>query len=116
MTKKPKSSSTELNPDSVLEMLTKQFHNYDDTKKAEVLRKLTEIVNPGSTFIIEPQNKPVKKRGHKKLDVSTRRNPCAFEVVESQHDSYSPRPCHSMPSKDSVKSKKAKVMKVCSKD
>ena len=52
--KTPKSTSTELNPDSVLELLTKQFHNFDETKKAQVLKKLIEIVNPGSTFIIEP--------------------------------------------------------------
>ena len=113
ITKTPKSTSTELNPDSVLEILTNQFHNFDDTKKAQVLKKLTEIVNPGSTFIIEPQSKPAKKRGHQKVDVSTRRNPCAFEMVESQHDSYSPRPCESIPSKDSAKTKKSKVLKVC---
>ena len=113
MTKTPKSTSTELNPDSVLEILTNQFHNFDDTKKAQVLKKLTEIVNPGSTFIIEPQSKPAKKRGHQKVNVSTRRNPCAFEMVESQHDSYSPRPCESIPSKDSAKTKKSKVLKVC---
>jgi hypothetical protein len=106
MTKKPMSSSTELNPDGVLEMLTTQFAKYDDTKKAEVLRKLTEIVNPSSTFIFEPEIKPAKKKGHKKLDISTRRNACAFELVESQHDSHSPSP----------KAKKAKVMKVCMKD
>ena len=116
MTMTPKSTSTELNPDSVLDMLTKQFQNYDDTKKAQVLKKLTEIVNPGSTFIIEPLMKPTKKRDHKKVDVSTRRNPCAFEMVESQHDSHSPRPCDSIPSKDSGKTKKPRVMQSVTKN
>ena len=71
-----------------------------------MLRKLTELVNPGSTFIYEPHIKPAKAKGHKKIDTSTRRDACAFELVESQHDSHSPSP----------KAKKAKVMKVCMKD
>jgi hypothetical protein len=83
MTKKPMSSSMDVSPDAVLEMLTKQFVKYDDTKKADVLRKLTELVNPGSTFISEPHIKPAKAKGHKKIDTSTRRDACAFELVES---------------------------------
>jgi hypothetical protein len=106
MTKKPMSSSTEVSPDGVLDMLTKQIAKYDNTKKADVIRKLTELINPGSTFIAEPHIKPAKAKGHKKIDTSTRRDACAFELLESQHDSHSPSPT----------AKKAKVMKVRLKD
>ena len=79
--KAPKKSPTVLNPEAVLEMLTKQFKDYDDTMKAQVMKKLTEIVSPRSTFIVEPKIKPPKKQGHLKLDTSTHYNPCAFELI-----------------------------------
>ena len=110
--KAPKKNPTVLNPESVLEMLTKQFKDYNDTMKAQVMKKLTEIVSPGSTFIVEPEIKPPKKRGHLKLDTSTRRNPCAFELIQSQHDSHSPRLSQSGASKDSIKTKHVKRTKM----
>ncbi|XP_028122706.1 uncharacterized protein LOC114319843 [Camellia sinensis] len=60
--------------------------------RLELLKKLKEIVYPGSTFLVEPEVKPkTRPRDHKKINVSTRRDPCAFELVQSGHDSFSPR-------------------------
>ncbi|CAL5372675.1 unnamed protein product [Camellia sinensis] len=65
----------------------------DNTRQLEILKKLGEIANPESTFLIEPDVKP-NPRGcpaHKKIDVSIRRDPYAFEIVQSGHDSHSPK-------------------------
>ncbi|XP_057493207.1 uncharacterized protein LOC130778715 [Actinidia eriantha] len=56
------------------------------------LRKLREIVGPYYTFLIETYVKPnPKPRGHRKIDISTRRDPCAFELIQPGRDSYSPK-------------------------
>ncbi|XP_028067938.1 uncharacterized protein LOC114270615 [Camellia sinensis] len=69
----------------------------------EILHKLGEIADPQSSFLIEPDVK-LNPRGkaHKKIDVSTRRDPCAFELVQSGHDSHSPMGTQ-IPTQDSVK-------------
>ncbi|XP_028077382.1 uncharacterized protein LOC114279357 [Camellia sinensis] len=42
----------------------------------EILKKLKEIVCPGSTFLVESEVKPkTRPRDHKKINVSTRRDP-----------------------------------------
>ncbi|XP_028099052.1 protein FAR1-RELATED SEQUENCE 5-like [Camellia sinensis] len=53
------------------------------------IHELREIENPASTFLIEPDVKPNPRRGHKKIDISCRRDPCAFELVDDEHDSQS---------------------------
>ena len=69
----------------------------------ETLHKLGEIANPQSTFLIVPDVKPNPRgMGHKKIDVSTRRDPCAFELVQSGLDSHSPMGTQ-IPTQDSVK-------------
>ena len=58
--------------------------------RLEILKKLREIVSPDSTFLTEPKLKPnPRPRGHWKVNVSTQRNPCAFELAESRHGSAS---------------------------
>ncbi|XP_028094071.1 uncharacterized protein LOC114294145 [Camellia sinensis] len=60
--------------------------------RLELLKKLKEIVYPGNTFLVEPEVKPkTRPRDHRKINVSTRRDPCVFELVQSGHDSFSPR-------------------------
>ncbi|XP_028099400.1 uncharacterized protein LOC114298950 [Camellia sinensis] len=60
--------------------------------RLELLKKLKEIVYPGSTFLVEPEVKPkTHPWDHKKINVSTCRDPCAFELVQSGHDSFSHR-------------------------
>ncbi|CAL5327280.1 unnamed protein product [Camellia sinensis] len=83
----------ELTCEPELEMIVKYFNDCDTTKQLEILKKLGEIANPESTFLIEPDVKP-NPRGcpaHKKIDVSIRRDPYAFEIVQSGHDSHSPK-------------------------
>ncbi|XP_028070434.1 uncharacterized protein LOC114272918 [Camellia sinensis] len=61
------------------------------TLELEILHKLGEFADPQSSFLIELDVKPNPRgKGHKKIDVSTRRDPCAFELVQSRHDSHSP--------------------------
>ncbi|XP_028087671.1 uncharacterized protein LOC114288362 [Camellia sinensis] len=60
--------------------------------RLELLKKLKEIVYPGSTFLVEPRVKPkTRPWDHKKINVFTHRDPCAFELVQSGHDSFSPK-------------------------
>ncbi|CAL5374942.1 unnamed protein product [Camellia sinensis] len=83
----------ELTCEPELEMIVKFFNDCDTTKQLEILKKLGEIANPDSTFLIEPNVKP-NPRGcpaHKKIDVSIRRDPYAFEIVQSGHDGHSPK-------------------------
>ncbi|XP_028053365.1 PKS-NRPS hybrid synthetase CHGG_01239-like [Camellia sinensis] len=77
----------------------------------EILHKLGEIADPQSSFLIEPDVKPNPRgMGHKKIDVSTRRDPCAFELVQSGHDSHSPMGTQ-IPTQDSVKVHKKRPAK-----
>ncbi|XP_028124362.1 uncharacterized protein LOC114321390 [Camellia sinensis] len=75
-----------------VELFVKKFNESDRTMQLELLKKLKEIVCLGSTFLVEPEVKPkTHPWDHKKIIVSTRRDPCAFELVQSGHDSFSPR-------------------------
>ncbi|XP_028060354.1 uncharacterized protein LOC114263967 [Camellia sinensis] len=75
-----------------VELFVNKFNESDRTMRLELLKKLKEIVYLGSTFLVEPEVKPkTRPRDHKKINVSTRRDPCAFELVQSGHDSFSPR-------------------------
>ncbi|XP_028057844.1 PKS-NRPS hybrid synthetase CHGG_01239-like [Camellia sinensis] len=72
-----------------LELILKRFEESDIATQLDMLKKLREIANPASTFLIEPDVKPNLRRGHKKIDISCRRDPCAFELVDDEHDSQS---------------------------
>eukprot|EP00268_Persea_americana_P017157 TRINITY_DN18212_c1_g1_i1.p1 TRINITY_DN18212_c1_g1~~TRINITY_DN18212_c1_g1_i1.p1 ORF type:complete len:121 (+),score=9.18 TRINITY_DN18212_c1_g1_i1:147-509(+) len=74
-----------------IELIVEQFRGYDSSKKLQVLNKLKEIAKPETTSLIESDVK-TKVRGRPKLKLhnSTKRNPSAFEVVESAQVSYSP--------------------------
>ncbi|XP_028122710.1 uncharacterized protein LOC114319847 [Camellia sinensis] len=63
------------------------FNEFDIVAQLDMLKKLREIANLASTFLIEPGVKPNPRRGHKKTDISCRRDPCAFELVDDGHDS-----------------------------
>ncbi|XP_028061474.1 PKS-NRPS hybrid synthetase CHGG_01239-like [Camellia sinensis] len=81
------------------------------TLELEILHKLGEIADPQSSFLIEPDVKPNPRgKGHKKIDVSTYRDPCAFELVQSGHDSHSPMGTQ-IPTQDSVKVHKKRPAK-----
>ncbi|XP_028102895.1 uncharacterized protein LOC114302124 [Camellia sinensis] len=85
----PKVKKLELTCIPELEMILKQFNESDIAMKLDMLKKLREIANPASTFLIEPDVKPNPRRGHKKTDISCRRDPCAFEFVDDGHDNQS---------------------------
>ncbi|XP_028098948.1 uncharacterized protein LOC114298553 [Camellia sinensis] len=87
-----KEKETEVTCHAEVELFVNKFNESDRTMRLELLKKLKEIVYPGSTFLVEPEVKPkTRPRDHKKINVSTRRDPCAFELVQSGHDSFSPR-------------------------
>ncbi|XP_028060852.1 uncharacterized protein LOC114264436 [Camellia sinensis] len=87
-----KEEETEVTCHAEVELFVNKFNESDRTMRLELLKKLKEIVYPGSTFLVEPEVKPkTRHRDHKKINVSTRRDPCAFELVQSGHDSFSPR-------------------------
>ncbi|XP_028086371.1 uncharacterized protein LOC114287276 [Camellia sinensis] len=88
-----------------LEMILKRFNESDIAIKLDMLKKLKEIANPASTFLIEPDVKPNPRRGHKKTNISCRRDPCAFELVDNGHDSQS-----TLASSQSKKKKASKVL------
>ena len=74
------------------------------------MKKLKELANPASTYLIEPKAK-ARTRGQpsSKADNSTRRDPSKFEHVLSALNSHSP---HLSSSKISVKSKLRQRKKV----
>ncbi|XP_028052871.1 uncharacterized protein LOC114257308 [Camellia sinensis] len=87
-----KEEETEVTCHAEVELFVKKFNESDETIRLELLKKLKEIVYPGSTFLIEQEVKPkTRPRGHKKINVSTCCDPYAFELVQSGHDSFSPR-------------------------
>ncbi|XP_028054208.1 uncharacterized protein LOC114258456 [Camellia sinensis] len=87
-----KEDETEVTCHAEVELFVNKFNESDRTMRLELSKKLKEIVYPGSTFLVELEVKPkTRPRDHKKINVSTRRDPCAFELVQSGHDSFSPR-------------------------
>ncbi|XP_028108653.1 uncharacterized protein LOC114307442 [Camellia sinensis] len=87
-----KEEEMEVSYHAEVELFVNKFNESDRTTRLELLKKLKEIVYPGNTFLIELEVKPkTRPRDHKKINVSTRRDPCAFELVQSGHDSFSPR-------------------------
>ncbi|XP_028068917.1 uncharacterized protein LOC114271500 [Camellia sinensis] len=87
-----------------LELILQRFNESDIATQLDMLKKLREIANPSSTFLIEPNVKPNPRRGHKKIDISCHRDLCAFELVDDGHDSQS--------TLDSSQSKKKRALKV----
>ncbi|XP_028078306.1 uncharacterized protein LOC114280171 [Camellia sinensis] len=77
-----KEKETKVTCHAEVELFVKKFNEIDRTIRLEFLKKLKEIVCPGSTFLVEPEVKPKTcSWGRKKINVSTRRDPCAFELV-----------------------------------
>ncbi|XP_028111262.1 uncharacterized protein LOC114309680 [Camellia sinensis] len=87
-----KEEETKVTCHAEVELFVNKFNENDRTMRLELLKKLKEIVYPGSTFLVEPEVKPkTRHQDHKKINVSTPRDLCAFELVQSGHDSFSPR-------------------------
>ncbi|XP_028126433.1 uncharacterized protein LOC114323158 [Camellia sinensis] len=108
---KLKNDKVELRCEPKFDLILKRFNASDYTTQLEILHKLGEIADPQSSFLIEPDVKPNPRgKGHKKIDVSTRRDPCAFELVQSGHDSHSPVGTQ-IPTQDSVKVHKKRPAK-----
>lgn len=70
-----------------LEIIMKRFNVNNDLAKVQLLRKLKELKNPASTFLIELE---VKRKTHGgpslKVDISTHRNLSKFEYYLSNKD------------------------------
>ncbi|XP_028099011.1 uncharacterized protein LOC114298595 [Camellia sinensis] len=87
-----KEEESEVSCHAEVELFVNKFNESDRTIRLELLKKLKDIVYPGSTFLVEPEVKPkTRPRDHKKISVSARRDPCAFELVQFGHDSFSPK-------------------------
>ena len=67
-----------------IDLIVKQFRGYDSSKKLLILNKLCELAKPETTSLIKLEVKS-KVRGCPKLKShnSTKRDPSAFELVES---------------------------------
>ncbi|XP_028062629.1 uncharacterized protein LOC114265960 [Camellia sinensis] len=87
-----KEEETKVSCHAEVELFVNKFNESDRTMRLEILKNLKEIVYPGSIFLVEPKVKPKTRPWDlKKINVSTRRDPRAFELVQSRHDSFSPR-------------------------
>ncbi|XP_028117454.1 uncharacterized protein LOC114315086 [Camellia sinensis] len=76
-----KEEETEVSCHAEVELFVHKFNESDRTMRLELLKKLKEIVYPGSTFLVEPEVKSkTRPRDHKKINVSTRCDPCTFEL------------------------------------
>ncbi|XP_052300876.1 PKS-NRPS hybrid synthetase cheA-like [Citrus sinensis] len=105
-----KAETTDLSCSTEMEMILKRFNNNDYTGKLQILKKLKELANPASTYLIEPEAKArTRGRPSSKADNSTRRDPSKFEHVLSALNSHSP---HLSSSKISVQSKLRQRKKV----
>ena len=55
----------------------------DEETKRQILVKIDELMNPSCTLLREPAEK-TKTKGHpSNVDISTRRSPSGFEIVEA---------------------------------
>lgn len=63
-----------------LKIIMKRFNLNNDLAKVQLLRKLNELKNPASTFLLELEVKgKTDGRPSLKVDTSTHRNPSKFE-------------------------------------
>ena len=88
-----KCSTMELDCKAELGLLEQRFNEYNQTRKLQLLKKIRGLLKPNSTFLLEPAVK-TQTRGRlcTRNDTSTKREPSAFELVESVQDSHSPAP------------------------
>ncbi|XP_028099074.1 protein FAR1-RELATED SEQUENCE 5-like [Camellia sinensis] len=81
-----KEEETEVSCHAEVELFVNKFNESDRTMQLELLKKLKKIVYPGNTFLVEPVVKPkTRPRDHKKINVSTRCDPCSFELSTDPH-------------------------------
>ena len=83
--------SSELTITPEIDSILRQFANCDEAGKIALKRKLRELAYPATTSMFPPLEK-VKAKGHPslKINLSTKRAPSLFEIVESAHNSTSP--------------------------
>ena len=74
-----------------IDSILRQFADCDEAGKIALKRKLRELAYPATTSMFPPLEK-VKAKGRPslKINLSTKRAPSLFEIVESAHDSTSP--------------------------
>lgn len=63
--------------------LQQWLEEQDDEAKRQILVKIDELINPGSTVLKEPNEKIKTKGRPSKIDTSTRRLPSAFEIADA---------------------------------
>ena len=83
--------SSELTITPEIDSILRQFADCDEAGKIALKRKLRELACPATTSMFPPLEK-VKAKGRPslKINLSTKRAPSLFEIVESAHDSTSP--------------------------
>ena len=89
--------SSELTITPEIDSILRQFANCDEAGKIALKKKLRELAYPATTSMFPPLEK-VKAKGRPslKINLSTKRAPSLFEIVESAHDSTSPATACSM--------------------
>ena len=82
--------SSELTITPEIDSILRQFADCDEAGKIALKRKLRELACPATTSMFPPLEK-VKAKGRPslKINLSTKRAPSLFEIVESAHDSTS---------------------------
>ena len=101
--------SSELTISTEIDSILRQFADCDEAGKIALKRKLRELACLATTSMCPPLEK-VKGKGRPslKINLSTKRAPSSFEIVESAHDSTSPATACSV---KAPKEKKLKYIK-----
>ena len=83
--------SSELTITPEINSILRQFVDCDEAGKIALKRKLRELAYPATTSMFPPLEK-VKEKGRSllKINLSTKRAPSLFEIVEFAHNNTSP--------------------------
>ncbi|XP_060960635.1 uncharacterized protein LOC133031210 [Cannabis sativa] len=87
LVKSTKNEANEISCDAEIELFLRRFQEVDIPTKLHLQRKLRELAEPSTTFLVEPEVKMnTRGRPPSKFDHSTRRDPSAFEYVSAKYD------------------------------
>ncbi|XP_060969793.1 protein FAR1-RELATED SEQUENCE 6-like [Cannabis sativa] len=87
LVKSTKNEANEISCDAEIELFLRRFQEVDIPTKLHLQRKLRELAEPSTTFLVEPEVKMnTRGRPPSKFDHSTRQDPSAFEYVSAKYD------------------------------
>ncbi|XP_060969857.1 uncharacterized protein LOC133037065 [Cannabis sativa] len=90
LVKSTQNEANEISCDAVIELFLRRFQEVDIPTKLHLQRKLRELAEPSTTFLVEPEVKMnTRGRPPSKFDHSTSRDPSTFEYVSAKYDKSS---------------------------